>query len=276
MRRPCATIHAMLRTPILFALLLTTPALAAQAPPAIDADQAYAHELPPIRHTFPTQGLTHGDDQMRLTLTISPEGAVTAAEADPKSDDFKFWPQIKDEILRWKFTPFLIDGKPAPASVEEYIDLVPPERFPTTHVQPPALRPTSKVSITLERTMCYGRCPVYSVTLSTVSGITFNGYKVVAAEGKHAAAIDPAAIRTLAARFITADFYSMNHEYRANVTDNPTYTLSITIDSKKKEVSDYEGQSIGMPAVIKDLERSVDDLAQTQQWIKGPASSINQ
>jgi len=68
---------------------------------------------------------------------------------------------------------------------------------------------------------------------------------------------------------VAADFYSMKDEYRAGVTDSPTYRLSIDVDGHNKCVIDYVGQWVGMPAVIVDLEDAVDDLAHTDRWIEG-------
>jgi hypothetical protein len=79
--------------------------------------------------------------------------------------------------------------------------------------------------------------------------------------------VDPDEVRKLAQRFIDADFYSMDAEYRESATDNPTYVLSISIDGHTKKVVDYVGVSEGMPAVITDLEDAVDTLARTDRWI---------
>jgi hypothetical protein len=116
--------------------------------------------------------------------------------------------------------------------------------------------------------MCYGRCPVYKVSVST-AGIVFEGDVYVAAKGRQTDTVDPSAVRELAKKFVVADFYSMRDEYRASVTDNPTCTLSISIDGHKKQVVDYVGQWVGMPAVIVELEDDVDSLAHTERWIKG-------
>jgi len=247
-----------------------TPAPAAPAP--FDYEQAYRHELKPHRHTIPVQDFRGSDDQIGLVLIVSPAGGVVSAGANGDASTRSYWPRVKEEVLAWKFKPFTVDGKPVAAKVEEYVDLVPPERLPTTHVTPPTLRPDSKVSITLRRTVCYGRCPAYTVTVST-SGIVFDGDAYVATKGKRTASVDPDAVRKLAARFIAADFYSMDSKYAASVTDNPTYILSITVDGHKKEVEDYVGQRVGMPAVVVDLEDAVDDMAQSLRWIKGPADS---
>ena len=244
--------------------------LAPSAPVLLDYDQAYQHELKPHRNTIPVQDFHSGEDQIGLVLIVSPSGDVMSAMANGDANTRSYWPKVKEEVLGWKFAPFMVDGKPVTAKVEEYVDLVPPERLPTTHVAPPELRPNSQVTISLERSVRYGRCPTYSVTVST-KGVVFDGEKYVAIPGKHTAMVDPVAVRALAARFISADFYSMAPNYHASVTDNPEYRLSISIDGQKKQVDDYVGQRVGMPAVIKDLEDAVDDLADTQRWIKGPA-----
>jgi hypothetical protein len=240
----------------------------APAPVSIDYEQAYHHELKPHRNTIPVKDFQSGDDQIGLVLIVSPRGDVVSATANGDASTRSYWPMVKAEVLSWKFDPFLVDGKPVTAKVEEYVDLVPPERLPTTHVNPPVLRPNSRVTISLERSVCFGPCPAYSVSVST-TGVVFDGDRYVAVKGRQVAAVDPDAVRKLAGRFIAADFYSMSERYAAGMTDNPTYSLSINIDGHKKKVVDYVGQEVGMPAVIKDLEGAVDELADTKRWIKG-------
>lgn len=236
--------------------------------PSYDYDVARTHEIKPHRRTIPLEGVHPGFNQLHLTLTVSPTGDVVDADANGDRDAQKFWPQLQDEVRQWKFTPFEQDGKAVTAEVEEYIDLVPPERRPKTHVAAPVVRPKSNVTITLQRTGCYGTCPAYTVTVST-GGIEFIGYGYVAAAGKHTDSVDADEVRKLATRFVAADFYSMDSRYTANVTDNPTYALSIAIDGRTKKVEDYVGAWEGMPAVISELEDEVDTFARTHRWIEG-------
>ena len=102
---------------------------------------------------IPSDGMRFGigGEQLRLTLNVSPTGEVMDAEAVGEDNALKLWPQVNEEVRGWKFTPFEEDGKAVTAEVEEYIDLVPPERLPTHHVIPPVLGPESKVTITLQR-----------------------------------------------------------------------------------------------------------------------------
>jgi Domain of unknown function (DUF6438)/Ankyrin repeats (3 copies)/Ankyrin repeat len=235
---------------------------------SFDYDSAQQHEIKPHRRTIPHEGVRGGFNQLHLTLTISPVGDVVDAKAQGESPLMEIWPELEGEVRSWKFTPFEKNGKAVMASVEEYIDLVPPERLPTKHLNPPVLRPDSRVSIKLERTGCFGTCPSYTVTV-TKDGIVFEGHGYVVAAGKHVASVGADDVRALAQRFIAGDFYSMDAEYVAGVTDSPTYTLSIDIDGRSKTVGDYVGSWVGMPEVISDLEEAVDELAGTNRWIEG-------
>ena len=231
-----------------------------------------AHEIKPLRRTLPHAGVSSGFHELHLTLIVSPAGEVSEATADGDSDILKFWPDLRADVLRWKFVPFEENGNAVTAKIDEYLDLVPPERLPIIHMPAPMVRPDSNVTITLRRTVCYGRCPAYQVSVTT-RGIVFQGDAFVAAMGRHTDTADPHAVRELAKKFIAADFYSMNDEYRASVTDNPTYVVSISVDDHKKEIHDYVGSWVGMPAVITDLEDAVDSFAHTDRWIKRTESS---
>jgi ankyrin repeat protein len=263
----------MIRNVIAFTCLLSSILLWASADkrpsyPSYDYDIARAHEIKPHRRTIPFQGVRPGFNQLRLTLTVSPTGDVMDAHASGPSELLKFWPQLQAEVRQWKFIPFEENGRAVTAEVEEYIDLVPPERLPKNHVAAPVLQPTSEVVITLQRTGCYGTCPSYTVTVGT-DGMVFEGGGFIVAPGRHRDTIDQDEVRKLAENFVAADFYSMDATYSASVTDNPTYFISIAIDGHTKKVTDYVGSWEGMPAVVTKLEEEVDALAGTQRWIEG-------
>jgi ankyrin repeat protein len=226
------------------------------------------HEIKPHRRAIPVDGVDqeHRLPQLDLKLTVSPTGDVTHAEASGEDGDTRFWSQVEGEVYQWKFTPFKAGGKPVAATVEERVDLLPPERLPKAHVAPPAITKDSKVAITLERWTCDVTCPDHTVTVST-DGIVFEAAHVVA-QGRHTDKIDNDAVIGLAKRFAAADFYSMEDDYRGEDLVLST-SLSITIDGHTKSVRDYEGQRVGMPAVILKLEDEVDAFARTNRWIEG-------
>lgn len=236
--------------------------------PKFDYRVAWTHEIKPHRRTIPLKGVQPGFNQLHLSLIVSPSGEVLDATPSGEDGSLRLWPLLQNEVKAWKFLPFEMGGEAVTAEVEEYLDLVPPERLPQKHVAPPVLRSNSKIKIELERTRCFGSCPSYTVTI-TIDGILFDGGGYVVAAGQHSDGINAREVRKLAADFIAADFYSMDSSYTASVTDNPTYRLSITIDGRAKTVEDYVGEWVGMPAVVTELEDKVDALARTQRWITG-------
>lgn len=268
----------MLRYPAILACLLSALILAPSEEqkaslPHFNYNTARTHEIKPHRRIIPVEGGGYGAPlHLTLTLTISPTGAVTSVQATGDSHKMTLWPQLQSEVYQWKFIPFEKDGKPTTVEVEEDIYIAPPERLPTTHVTPPPIEPDSKIAIMLERTGClYGPCPNYSVAISN-AGIVYESHAFTVADGKHTDKTDPDAVRILAKRFVDADFYSMSPRYAASTTTrnwSPTYSLSINIDGQSMEIEDYDGQFVGMPAVITDLEESVDDFARTSRWIEG-------
>jgi hypothetical protein len=241
--------------------------------PSFDYEVARTHEIKPHRRTIPIEGIRQGFNQLRLTVTVSTTGEVLDAKANGNKDSLKLWPKLEAEVRAWRFVPFERYGKAVVAEIAEYIDLVPPERFPTAHVPAPAVGPNSKISIALERSGCYGSCPGYTVAINN-SGIIFEGRAYIVASGRHADRVDEATLGDLVNKFVRADFYSMESEYSASVTDCPAYILSISIDGNEKRVVDYMGEWMGMPAAIRELEDEVDSVARTGRWISGSAGLV--
>src|SRR5207237_1105843 len=138
----------MIRVALAFAFSLSTIFVRAQneklpANPSFEYQVVRAHELKPHRRTIPTTGVEPGFNQINFRITVSPTGDVLevhpSIEVDPPSyadRTLKFWPQVEGEVRQWKFSPFEQDGNRVTAEIEEYVDLVPPERPPKKHVTP--------------------------------------------------------------------------------------------------------------------------------------------
>ncbi|MFZ1989916.1 MAG: DUF6438 domain-containing protein [Alphaproteobacteria bacterium] len=134
--------------------------------------------------------------------------------------------------------------------------------------------PSEDASVTLRRTVCFGACPAYTVTLHTDGSATFDGDRFVAVMGHRDYRVDPAAVRRLVADFKAAHFFELKDEYRGNVTDLPTVRLTLTIGDNTKTVIDYAGEMAGMPKAVRKLELEVDEVGETEQFVRktAPAS----
>ena len=130
--------------------------------------------------------------------------------------------------------------------------------------------PNEEASVTLRRSVCFGACPAYTVTLQTDGSATFDGDRFVAVVGHRDYRVDSAAVRKLVTHFKAAHFFELKDEYRGNVTDLPTIRLTLTIGDRTKTVIDYAGEMAGMPKAVRKLELEVDEVGQTEQFVRKP------
>jgi hypothetical protein len=131
----------------------------------------------------------------------------------------------------------------------------------------PKIRDWSSLRIRLERTVCFGVCPSYTVEIAGDGSVIYRGRACVAEKGERHATIPGAVVKDLVAKFQSVNFFTLRDAYRAEITDNPTYTISIAFDAHKKSVVDYVGGRAGMPHKVTALEDAIDAAAGTKRWI---------
>ena len=129
------------------------------------------------------------------------------------------------------------------------------------------------LTIELVRTRCYGTCPVYAVEIKGDGTATYCGVGFVKEAGERSRKIELSKIIQLVDAFEAANFYALDDEYAATVTDNPTTVLSIVHKGRNKSVVDYVGEQAGMPKVVTELQDAVDEIAGAAEWIGGPSDN---
>ena len=125
------------------------------------------------------------------------------------------------------------------------------------------------IIITLERTICCGRCPVYKLTIFGNGSVMYNGLEFVAIAGRHAANISKDKIQQLIAAFKKAGFFSLNNSYVEFMgIEDPFVITSLTINGKKKRVRHYLGDR-SAPRQLKILEDEIDKIVCSDRWVLG-------
>lgn len=124
-----------------------------------------------------------------------------------------------------------------------------------------------QVRITLQRGVCFGFCPDYTVTITGEGDVIYVGRRFVNIAGEQRGTIPASDVARLVARFDAIRFESLRDEYRAEVTDLPTYTLTFERNGRRKSVLDYGGAFTGMPEAVRDLQDEVDRVAGTARWV---------
>src|SRR2546428_8088531 len=129
-----------------------------------------------------------------------------------------------------------------------------------------------QVVITLERTVCYGTCPAYTLRITGDGSVEYEGMRYVRVIGKATARISPDVVRRLVTEFERIGYFDLEDKYTAMVTDNPTTTTSIRIDTRFKRVIDY----VAGPQALKELEQRIDEVAGSARWVSVDAETVRQ
>ena len=139
-----------------------------------------------------------------------------------------------------------------------------------TVAQEPDVPPNAMIR--LQRTSCFGPCPIYTVTIDARGTVTYEGERFVRVVGHRTAQIDQAVVAALLSRVERIRFFQMRDAYRvvehpdgtvSMVTDRPTKFVSVTVNGRTKRVEDY----VAAPDSLVELEREIDAAAGTKRWV---------
>lgn len=126
--------------------------------------------------------------------------------------------------------------------------------------------------VTLERTPCFGACPVYTVSISGDGAVRFVGTRFTAHIGEASAEIAPAEVTNLVEELRRGGYFELADAYVADApgcgryaTDSPTVITSVDANGVRKEVRHDYGCGEA-PAVLAGLERRIDEVAGSGRW----------
>lgn len=145
---------------------------------------------------------------------------------------------------------------------------------PTPYGDPAAPASAADTSVvTLERTPCFGTCPVYRVAISRSGAVRFAGKNHVTQQGEARAEIPAARVDSLlheleaGGYFGFADAYVMDSPACGQyATDSPTVITTATAGGRSKTIRHDYGCNAA-PQELGRLERLIDEVAGTSRWI---------
>ncbi len=129
-------------------------------------------------------------------------------------------------------------------------------------------RDISKDTVMIQRTACYGMCPIYKLVLYGTGKVEFEGFKFTKTEGLVSAEIPVDSARALIQRIEESGFFSWNNEYqRQDATDLPSVWVTVTINGKRKLIKHYKGDSTA-PEELSHIEQYIDEITNSEQWVR--------
>jgi hypothetical protein len=135
-------------------------------------------------------------------------------------------------------------------------------------------------SVTLERAPCFGKCPVYLVTIDSRGNVSWLGRDFVDFVGSTTLPGDPKRARALVERILGACYFEMKDEYQSSMTDTAWANTTVTVGNRTKTIRHRLGDTIpdasetstgearcSAPAALTELENAIDEAANTARWI---------
>jgi hypothetical protein len=119
-------------------------------------------------------------------------------------------------------------------------------------------------TIKMERSACFGSCPVYTIEIKSNGEITYNGERYVETKGKQKLQLSKSEINALKDAISESRFYSLNDRYDGNITDLPATTITLKTITGEKSVYDY----YMAPPRLSELEKKIDKIAGIEEFIK--------
>lgn len=137
---------------------------------------------------------------------------------------------------------------------------------------PPDAMPGATPVATLERTGCYGECPVYRLTVSNDGSVVYVGTRWVKVLGRQVYHLPEARLAELEAAFERANFAQLRDYDRVESTDDDWAHLSFRYGATFKRVRHYHGDNAAPPA-LSSLEDEFDRIVDSPRFVGGPALS---
>jgi len=113
--------------------------------------------------------------------------------------------------------------------------------FETNYLYVPLEPPedVADLEITLERTGCFGTCPIYSVTVDGDGSVLYEGIRFVKLDGDYSYQIPEKNVTDLVELFYRSNYFSLKDRYDVPATDLPTVITSLRVGDEKKTVENY-------------------------------------
>src|SRR6478609_2095428 len=109
----------------------------------------------------------------------------------------------------------------------------------------------------IERTPCYGPCPVYTVIIKSDGTFRYKGEENVQRKGEHTGKVSEYRFKPLAQFIKDSGYTDLQDAYYRAVTDNATVYTTVVVDGKRKVVSNY---AIAGPTKLWAVEQLIEKL----------------
>ena len=122
--------------------------------------------------------------------------------------------------------------------------------------------------VSLSRSVCFGMCPVYEVTLYDDGTLEYEGKEYVKSIGHKTTTIDRAAIAKVKQAIANSGIQKLGTHCCdcMEMTDHPSAVIGFDADGTWKTIRDYHGCT-KTPGTVRELEETLDKLLGTVTFV---------
>ncbi|MEX2379695.1 MAG: DUF6438 domain-containing protein [Vicingaceae bacterium] len=115
----------------------------------------------------------------------------------------------------------------------------------------------------LQRTSCFGHCPIYTVSFYAEGYVLYQGEKWVELEGNFYSHASEKQLSEIRRKAEAIDFFELKEQYdNEHVTDLPSTITTLKGEEGFKVVANrYEG-----PEQLKEFEKLIDEIVDSLEW----------
>lgn len=118
--------------------------------------------------------------------------------------------------------------------------------------------------VMMERTACYGSCPVYSVSITINGDVEYVGVKHVPFIGTRKGKIESWYVHQLFQFISDSNYFAYQSRFSRPITDNAfVYSQVVKVDGSSKIIQNYANSA---PTVIWAIEELIDATGMKARW----------
>jgi len=125
--------------------------------------------------------------------------------------------------------------------------------------------------ITMERTACFGPCPIYTLTIFDDGKVVYEGRDFVKKKGRAESKITKQQLADLIAEFTKIDYFNLksNPDCLEQWTDHPSAITSLSWEGKNQTIQhDHGCRGSHILEDLTKLEDKIDEAVNAAQWIR--------
>ncbi len=114
----------------------------------------------------------------------------------------------------------------------------------------------------MERTACFGDCPIYSVLILSNGKTTYHGKRFVEKTGTYTLQLTENDRQQIIQTANDIHIFDLNNKYDKPITDLPSTLIIYKYNNKRKQIIDR----IDAPESLKRFEKLIDKLIENKEW----------